>query len=307
MGRIIKSGFSVLIFTLANLFAQAQNQLEEVKVTAQKVTEDPQKVAAGLTVISAKKVEGYRIQNTKELTGIVPNLYSAGPGDNRNVTSIRGIATTSYDPAVATYIDGVNQFGLDTYMASLFDVERIEILRGPQGTLYGRNAMGGVINIITKQPTNFTSGFAGIDVGNYGAQRYSLGIRTALVKDKLFFGAAGQYTRQDGFYSNLFNGQHFDGQSGLGGNYYLKYLPGQDWAITLNAKHSNNRNNGAFPLASSPADAFADPFSLNQNATARMFDNIFNKIFSQVHVVFQITKSHFRFYHPELSQVPGRI
>ena len=81
---------------------------------------------------------------------------------------------------VATYIDGVNQFSLDTYIGNLFDVERIEVLRGPQGTLYGRTAMGGVINIITKQPTNATEGFAELSFGNYGRQRYSAGIKHPL-------------------------------------------------------------------------------------------------------------------------------
>ncbi|WP_315816025.1 TonB-dependent receptor plug domain-containing protein [Paraflavitalea speifideaquila] len=124
----------------------------------------------------------YRLWNTKDITAIVPNLYSADPGDNRNVTSIRGITTTSYDPAVATYIDGVNQFGLDTYISQLSDIERIEVLRGPQGTLYGRNAMGGVINIITKQPGNHLTGFAEANMGNYGQHRIAAGIRTPLIK-----------------------------------------------------------------------------------------------------------------------------
>ena len=81
-------------------------------------------------------------------------MYSADPGDGRNVISIRGITSTSYDPAVVTYIDGVPQFTLDTYIPQLFDVDHIDVLKGPQGTLYGRNAMGGVINIITKKPDN---------------------------------------------------------------------------------------------------------------------------------------------------------
>ncbi len=117
----------------------------------------------------------------------MPNLYSAEPGDKRNVTSVRGITSTSYDPAIATYIDGINQFSLDTYISPLFDVERIEVLRGPQGTLYGRNAMGGVINIITRQPTNRTDVFAEASIGNYGTQRYSAGIKTPVVKDKFFY------------------------------------------------------------------------------------------------------------------------
>src|SRR5690606_41623674 len=76
------------------------------------------------------------------------SLHDALPishsGDGRNVVGIRGISTTSYDPAVAVYVDGVIQFGLDTYSNGLLDIDRIEVLRGPQGTLYGRNAMGGV-------------------------------------------------------------------------------------------------------------------------------------------------------------------
>ena len=170
--------------------ADASNQLDAVLVSAQKTEESLQNVPFSISALSSRQVKQYRLWNTNELTAIVPNLYSSNSGDDRNVTSIRGITTTSYDPAVATYIDGVNQFGLDTYIAQLLDIERIEVLRGPQGTLYGRNAMGGVINIITKQPSNITNGFAEINVGNYGQQRYSVGVRTPIVKNKLFAGAS---------------------------------------------------------------------------------------------------------------------
>src|SRR5689334_6796388 len=149
----------------------ASKQLDEVIVTAEKKEENVQKIPSSISALNAKSINDYRLWNSKDLTAIVPNLYSANPGDGRNVTAIRGITSSSYDPAVTTYIDGVNQFSLDTYMPQLFDVERIEVLRGPQGTLYGRNAMGGVINIITKQPTNRTNGFLEISGGNYGEQR----------------------------------------------------------------------------------------------------------------------------------------
>lgn len=255
---------------------ELSNRLEEVVVTAQKREEAAQQVPFSVSTLSAKQVEDYRIWNLKDITAIVPNLYSANPGDGRNVTSIRGIATTSYDPAIATYIDGVNQFSLDTYISQLFDVDRIEVLRGPQGTLYGRNAQGGVINVLTKQPTNQTTGFAEADFGSYGQQRYSVGIRTPLIKDKLFFGAAGLYNGFNGFYNNLFNNTKLDKQHSFTGNYYLRYLATQNFALTLNVKNYVNRNNGPFTLTSSPADAIANPFQLNQNATTRMIDNIFN-------------------------------
>ncbi|HEY1216715.1 MAG TPA: TonB-dependent receptor, partial [Bryobacteraceae bacterium] len=223
-----------------------------------------------------KQVDAFRLWDIKGITGIVPNLYSGNSGDGRNVTSIRGVTTTSYDPAVATYLDGVNQFSLDTYIPELNDIERIEILRGPQGTLYGRNAMGGVINIITKQPDNNTHGFAQVDEGNYAQQRYAAGIRTPLVNNKLFFGAAAAYNHRNGYYTNDFNNSTFDKQSALTGNYYLKYLPGAGWSLTLNVKHENNRNQGPFPLSSSVGDAFAHPFHLDQNAIGKMIDNTLN-------------------------------
>lgn len=256
--------------------SESYTQLEAVVVTAQKQEEDAQVIPASISAISSKQIENYRIWNTRDITAIVPNLYSANPGDNRNVTSIRGISSTSYDPAVATYVDGVNQFSLDTYIAQLFDVERIEVLRGSQGTLYGRNAMGGVINIITKQPTNKTTGFIELNLGDYGQQRYSAGVRTPIVPNKLFFGASVIYDKTNGFYKNDFTNSNFDSKSSFTGNYFVKFLATNALSFTLNIKHNNNRNNGAFPLAGSLDDALSQPFRVNQNATTKLVDNVFN-------------------------------
>lgn len=258
---------------------ESTTQLDAVIVTAQKQEEDVQKVPFTVNTISSRQVEQYRMWNSRDLTAIVPNLYATNSGDNRNVTSIRGITTTSYDPAVATYIDGVNQFGLDTYIAPLFDIERIEVLSGPQGTLYGRNAMAGVINIITKQPGNTTTGFAELNFGNFGQQRYALGFRTPLVRNKLYLGVAGVYDRMDGFYTNLYNDKDFDKKHSFIGNYYLRYIPNAQWAFTLNVKHNENRNNGTFPLAGTREEAFENPFTVNQNAVTEMVDNTFNSSF----------------------------
>ena len=263
--------------------SDASKTLDEVVVTAQKKEEALQNIPVSITVISAQQVTEHRLWDTKELTAIVPNLYSGNPGDDRNVTSIRGIVTTSYDPAVTTYIDGVNQFGLDTYIASLNDIERIEVLRGPQGTLYGRNAMGGVINIITKQPSNTTNGFAEVTAGNYGLWRLSAGIRTALVKNKLFFGVSGVFNTRNGFYNNVFNHTSFDKQQGFAGNYYLKFIPSSKWSILFNLKQQNNRNNGPFPLVNGVEDALKDPFRVNQDAVAKMIDNTLNTSLSVDH------------------------
>src|SRR5512141_2206110 len=96
--------------------------LETVIVTAQKTEQKLQKVPIAVSAITSRQVREYRLWSLEDLSALAPNLYTANPGDNRNVTGIRGIVTTSYDPAVVTYVDGVNQFSLDTYIPQLLDV-----------------------------------------------------------------------------------------------------------------------------------------------------------------------------------------
>jgi iron complex outermembrane receptor protein len=261
----------------ANYILEASiNTLDEIIVTAQKKEELIQKIPSSISALNAKQVSAFNLWNTKEITGIIPNLYSADPGDGRDVSSVRGIATSSYDPTVTTYIDGVNQFSLDTYIPTLFDIERIEVLRGPQGTLYGRNAMGGVINIITKQPTNTTTGFADLSLGNYNQQRTIVGFKTPFVKNKLFAGASLLYNKRDGFYTNEYTSNSYDQQNIMSGNYFLKYVVNEKWNINLNFKHHQNKNKGAFPLVFGTEDALATPYKLNQNSTTTMMDQTTN-------------------------------
>lgn len=294
---------TISILLLSIISTQTIAQLDTVVVTAQKRTELLQKTPLALSSINATQINAYRVWNTKELSGIIPNMYSADPGDGRDVTAIRGIATTSYDPSTAVYIDGVNQFNLDTYIPNLYDIERIEILRGPQGSLYGRNAMGGVINIITKQPTNTTTGAAELTWGNYAQKRFTGNLRTALIKDKLFLGASSLFDAREGFYTNEFNQLPYDRQRGISGNYYLKYIFNSNWTITLNTKHRNQENKGAFPLVFGVEEAFNNPYVLNKNATTIMKDNTTNNSLSIMYsgVNFQFSsqtayQSNYRFY-----------
>jgi iron complex outermembrane recepter protein len=247
--------------------------LGQAFVSVEKKEQSLASTALSVSVISSNQVNLFQLRNSKEITAIVPNLYSANPGDNRNVTSVRGIVSSSYDPAVTTYIDGVNQFNLDTYIAELLDIERIEVLRGPQGTLYGRNAMGGVINILTNEPVDRISGFAQASIGNYGFQRLDAAINIPLIKNKLMLRLAGDYDHLDGYYINKFNNSHYDQQHSTMLAPDIKYRVDDHWSIQLNAKMQFNRNNGAFAL-NYKESALADPFDLNQNAVATMVDNI---------------------------------
>jgi iron complex outermembrane recepter protein len=273
VGESNATGISIVL-------SRSSVHLDEVVVSAQKREELLQSLPFSISALSSRKTEDYRIWDTRDISVIVPSLYAGNPGDGRNVTSVRGVTSTSYDPAVATYIDGVNQFNLDTYIPQLFDIERIEVLRGPQGTLYGRNAMGGVINIITKKPSNKLSGFANVNIGNFGRQRYAAGLKGAILPGKLYAGGALLYDRSNGYYTNEYNNSDFDKKYALTGNYYLTWAASSRLGITLNAKHNIHRNHGPFTLINGVDAAFENPFKLNQNATSKMIDNTFNSSLS---------------------------
>src|SRR5450432_3381801 len=251
-------------------------QLDAVVVTAEKKESDNQNVPISITSLSSSEVEAYRLWANKDLKGIVSNMYAADPGDGRNVISIRGITSTSYDPAVVTYIDGVPQFTLDTYIPQLFDVDHIDVLKGPQGTLYGRNALGGVINIFTKKPDDQARASFEISAGNYGLERYSFVFSVPLVKEKLFLGAGILYEASQGYFINDYNNLNFDAQNQVVNNIYLKYLLNTKWSFTFNMKNLWNNNQGAFPLNPSSESAKASPWHLDQNALGEMVDNSLN-------------------------------
>jgi iron complex outermembrane receptor protein len=265
------------------LMGKSYARLDEVVVSSDRTERSLREMPASVSLFGRTMVAEYRLWSLREMAGLVPNMNSADPGDNRNTTFIRGIGTTSYDPAVATYVDGVNQFNLDTYIPQLLDVDKIEVLRGPQGTLFGRNAMGGVINVTTRKPSNLSSAFAELNTGNYGLQRHTAGIKIPVVKDRLFFGTSGQYHARKGYHTNNFNNTDFDRQEYFYGNHYLRYLPAAKWDLSLNFKHQQGRNHGAFPLASGRDAAFEAPYELDQNATAVMIDQSYNTSFSAIH------------------------
>lgn len=277
-----------LVFFSNSLWAQ--NSLDSVVVTAQKRTELLQRSPIAITALNANQINAFRVWSIKEISGIAPNLFGSDPGDGRDVLSIRGITTTSYDPAVAVYIDGVNQFSLDTYIPNLFDIERVEVLRGPQGSLYGRNALGGVINIITKQPTNATEGSAQFTIGNYNQQRLNLNVRSSLIPNKLFIGTSVLQENRKGFYTNEFNGKDYDRMKAVSGNIFLKYLLNTKWNAVLNFKNRVAENKGAFPLVFGVDEAFNNPFKLNQNAGTTMKDRSMN-----TSLVFNYNNGKFQF------------
>ena len=189
-----------------NKDAKEEYKLETLTVTAQKREENVQDVPMSMSVFSDIQLEDAGIKDTLDLTRFIPNVYMQTT-TVENILIIRGISsfdTSIYSPA-GFYVDGVS-FPLH-YMhnAELFEVERAEILRGPQGTLYGRNNESGLINIITKQPDNELRGKVFGEYGNYNSYRFGGNISGPLVRDKLYLGLALQYKDSDGFMENEFD------------------------------------------------------------------------------------------------------
>jgi iron complex outermembrane receptor protein len=263
--------------------------LGEVVVTANKREEDIVKVSTSITSLSAKKIKDTRTWGLGGLTALVPNyIYQELGVPFQQVQSIRGIQVFSENPAVSTYIDDVNNIDILANGFAFTDIERIEVLRGPQGTLFGRNAMGGVINIYTKKPTNKTNGFAEVSSGNLGLQRYSAGFKTPIIKDKLFFGLNGLFQTRDGYWENdttgtgatdnSANGRTVGGENNFYGNIYLKWLSTDRLSFTLNLKGQRDwSDNSGFFVSQADRDvALADPNVINLARIGEHERNILN-------------------------------
>jgi len=257
--------------------------LGDVIVNANKRDLNLFSVPGSITSLNSKQIRDMRIWEVSDLSGLAPNLFLSNSGDNRNVTSIRGITTTSYEQAVVTYIDGVAQFNLDTYIPQLQNVDKIEIIRGAQGTMYGRNAMGGIINITTKKPVNKTNGYLDFQLGNFGQQRYSGGVNSPLIKDKLFFSLSVLHDKKDGFYTNTLFDQKYDKQTQTMLDAQLRYYLKNNWSLLATHKQYFGKNNGAFPLVTDLTALFESPYTLSQNQLAQMSDNSTNSSISLKH------------------------
>ena len=239
-------------------------RLGDIVVTAEKEEERIQVAPVAVAVISTEQLERAAVKTPSELTGFVPNLVEASTGGaGANILSIRGVniltAATSYENAIAFYVDGVYQYDGADANIQFGDIDRIEVLRGPQGTLYGRGALGGVINIFTRQPTNQTRSFLSADFGNYGQMKYVGTVSGPLVRDKLFALGEVLYFRRGGIYKFAGSGLDADKERTFGANARLKYVASDKLNFGLNAKLERGHYFGSFPWASSDSVAFANP------------------------------------------------
>ena len=192
------SGAALTVLLAPNLLMAEGRQIEEVIVTAERQEASIQDTSISITAFTGEFIDDFGIRNQEDLQNFVPATtiqpYDATVrGVGRNFRALGG------DPGVATYMNGVYSEDLLTATAATFwDVERIEVLRGPQGTLYGRNAVGGAINILYKEPTEEFEGAVRAIVGDYGTQDYYGAFSGPIIEDKLLGRINFSYRERDG-------------------------------------------------------------------------------------------------------------
>ena len=187
---------------------KALDRLNEVTVTANRRLQAIDKTPLSISSVSTKQVEQLQIRNLNEINNIAPNFRSYDDGANGSfaLISSRGISTFGTDPVIGLYVDDVPYFSTFAFPLALTTVEQIQVLRGPQGTLYGRNALAGVVKITSKKPTNTLTGFASLGRGNLNSRQLAFGISAPLVKNKLFLDTNADISERDVFVTYVANG-----------------------------------------------------------------------------------------------------
>lgn len=192
--------------------ADATSTGQDIVVTAQRRSENLSRVPQQISAFSGADLGARGVTSTADLQSIVPGL--AIQATNREtVVAIRGIGNNvraiSADPSTATYLDGVYLSRSNMVLGALYDVQRVEVLKGPQGTLYGRNATSGVINIISQEPTDGLHGKLRLGGGSYGLMTAE-GALNLPISEGSGFRIAGYYAQDDGFTKNVATGHKED-------------------------------------------------------------------------------------------------
>jgi iron complex outermembrane receptor protein len=237
------------------------NQLQEIIVTATKIGEtNLQRTPIAASAFSGAALERSVTNDVHDLAKLVPNVTVSQSSDNAEIY-IRGIGSSNVyngsDPDATVQIDGVYIARPYSQFADFLDAQRIEVLRGPQGTLYGRNAIAGTINIISKTPSNTLDGVAQVLVGNYGTVQAKGYLSGPLIKDKLEASISATYTRHDPYEQNIDpvgTGASSANRGGLRAQLRAMPAPGLTMTTRFDYSKDLSRPNGIIVLLS-PVDA----------------------------------------------------
>ena len=239
------------------VFAQGSALLEEIVVTAQRRAESAQVVPITINALSGAELKNNAINNTFDLQAKIPGFVST-PVSAFGFTYLRGVGTdqqtVGLEPSVATYIDGVYYPRVASGFQELYDVQRVEVIKGPQGTLFGRNATGGALHVISRKPQDEFGGYLDATVGNFEKVRFEGAVNVPIVEDKALLRVAGVYHDDQGFSKNEYLGKEEDDTDLQSLRAQLLLYASADSSARLFADWSSNE--GGRGAASHPSEPF---------------------------------------------------
>jgi outer membrane receptor protein involved in Fe transport len=218
----------------------------DIVITAQGRAQVLQDVPLAVSAVSAETLQNSGANDIRQLNQLAPSLLVSSTGSEANGSArIRGIGTVGDNPglesSVAVFVDGVYRSRSGVGLNELGEIERIEVLRGPQGTLFGRNASAGLIHVISKKPNmNAFEGFGSLTYGNYDHIRADAGI-TGPIGDTLGFRLDGVYARRDGFYKDVNNDRRVNDRDRMFVRGQLMFQPNADLSVRLIGDYTNRK------------------------------------------------------------------
>ena len=262
------------------------NVTAQVTVVAEKRETEISKTPTTVNVITDRQVEQAGLTQFKQIQDYVPNLHLTTTGGRATFSFIamRGFINppVSLDPPVAIYVDGipVNDFFSNTQNA-LFDVDQIEVVKGPQGSLYGVNAQAGVISVTSRRPTNEMRYSLGANIGTFNTYDGNFAVSTPVVRDKFFASFAGQVGGRGGVIRNVVSDEQYDSQFGFAGRLRLVWQPTANWDVALTASVNKIDDIGGYIYLPTNLDSYnalplVSGFSVGEFESALNYDG-FNR------------------------------
>lgn len=225
--KLILSSLIVLPF-VAQLQAQS-SMIEEVVVTAAKRAQTLQEIPIAVSVTSSDTIEKAQIQDISDLQSLIPSLRVTTLQTSRNTNFVirgfgNGANNPGIEPSVGVFVDGVYRSRSAAAISDLPRLERVEVLRGPQSTLFGKNASAGVISVVTPKPSGESGGFISASIGDYNATVVK-GLYEGAISNDLSFDISGSYNKRDGYFDNLETGDELNERNRRGIRGQLVYTP----------------------------------------------------------------------------------
>ena len=276
---------SLLLVGLLFAFAVPQvlaSNLEEIVVTARKKAEGLQDTPISITAVSGERLENMGLTRITRLQDITPNLVFqntptlSGAGNNAAVY-IRGIGQRDFiptiDPGVGIYVDEVYLGRSAGAVFDMIDIGQVEILRGPQGTLFGRNTIGGAISISTQKPNETLSGKFDIKVGTDGRQNVR-GTLNVPLSETFFMRASAAALEQDGYVFRPFDGKDLGNQDSLMARVAFRWKPSETFTADLSFDYADDDTNGP-PILITRVDGFPDSATAIPGGNFPFINNLF--------------------------------